>query len=212
MNLSLKGLPFVICRLHDPGRDFSGEVVDVGTQVKHLKVGDEVWGAIDAKRQGTHAEFCLASEKEISMKPKSISHVEAAALPFVAATTFSSLVLLGGLTEKITRLKRKPEAWSIYLSCLYRDGTKGIVKMHTIFQEKANFDFCGIRRHWQLRHSADEILGSGSHHYLSPRRYSVDATTGSRSCAWFQVGKGKMHSFYQVATCGLNAICWIHKM
>jgi len=88
------------------GRDFSGEIVDVGSQVKHLKIGDEVWGAIDAKRQGTHAEFCLASEKEISMKPKSVSHVEAAALPFVAATTFSSLVLLGGLTEKIARKKR----------------------------------------------------------------------------------------------------------
>jgi len=88
------------------GRDFSGEIVDAGSQVKHLKVGDEVWGAIDAKRQGTHAEFCLASEKEISMKPKSVSHAEAAALPFVAATTFSSLVLLGGLTEKIARRKR----------------------------------------------------------------------------------------------------------
>jgi len=88
------------------GRDFSGVIVDVGSQVKHLQVGDEVWGAIDAKRQGTHAEFCLASEKEISLKPKSISHAEAAALPFVAATTFSSLVMLGGLTEKITRKKR----------------------------------------------------------------------------------------------------------
>jgi len=88
------------------GRDFSGVIMDVGSQVKHLKVGDEVWGAIDAKRQGTHAEFCLASEKEISMKPKSVSHAEAAALPFVAATTFSSLVLLSGLTEKSARKKR----------------------------------------------------------------------------------------------------------
>ena len=89
------------------GRDFSGVIVDVGSQVKHLQVGDEVWGAIDAKRQGTHAEFCLASEKEISMKPKSISHVEAAALPFVAATTFASLVSLGGLSEKIARCQGK---------------------------------------------------------------------------------------------------------
>lgn len=88
------------------GRDFSGVIVDVGSQVKNLQIGDEVWGAIDAKRQGTHAEFCLASEKEISLKPKSISHAEAAALPFVAATTFSSLVSLGGLSEKITRKKR----------------------------------------------------------------------------------------------------------
>lgn len=88
------------------GRDFSGVVVDVGSQVKHVEIGDEVWGAIDAKRQGTHAEFCLASEKEISLKPKSLTHVEAASLPFVAATTFSSLVLLGGLTEKIARKKR----------------------------------------------------------------------------------------------------------
>jgi len=88
------------------GRDFSGVIVDVGSQVKHLKIGDEVWGAIDAKRQGTHAEFCLASEKEISMKPKSVTHVEAASLPFVAATTYSSLVSLGGLNERNTKKKR----------------------------------------------------------------------------------------------------------
>jgi len=88
------------------GRDFSGVIVDVGSQVKHLKIGDEVWGAIDAKRQGTHAEFCLASEKEISMKPKSVTHVEAASMPFVAATTYSSLVSLGGLNERNTKKKR----------------------------------------------------------------------------------------------------------
>lgn len=88
------------------GRDFSGTVIDVGHQVKGYQAGDEVWGAIDAKRQGTHAEFCLASDKEISLKPKTLTHVEAASMPFVATTTFASLVHLGGLTEKIAKKQR----------------------------------------------------------------------------------------------------------
>jgi len=100
INISTSEFPLTL------GRDFSGVVVDVGAEVKKYKAGDEVWGAINAKRQGTHAEFCIASETEMSKKPSAITHTEAAAIPFVAATTFASLVNNGGITEKNAKTMR----------------------------------------------------------------------------------------------------------
>ncbi|XP_076308647.1 NAD(P)H oxidoreductase RTN4IP1, mitochondrial-like [Tachypleus tridentatus] len=79
------------------GRDFSGVVIDTGHSVKNFKPGDEVWGAIGAQRQGTHAEFVLAADSSVSHKPKSISHVEAASIPYVATTVWSALCVVGGL-------------------------------------------------------------------------------------------------------------------
>lgn len=88
------------------GRDFSGIVVETGQNVKKFKPGDEVWGALSAARQGTHAEFTVTSESEISKKPSTISHTEAASLPYVATTTWSALCTIGQLSESNTHNKR----------------------------------------------------------------------------------------------------------
>lgn len=85
------------------GRDFSGVVIDAGLSVKNFKPGDEVWGAIGAQRQGTHAEFVLAADSSVSHKPKSISHVEAASIPYVATTVWSALCVVGGLRRDTAR-------------------------------------------------------------------------------------------------------------
>lgn len=82
------------------GRDFSGVVTAVGKEVTGFKVGDEVWGATGGFRQGCHADFCLASVKEVGHKPNNLSHVEAASLPYVALTTWSALCLVGEIRQK----------------------------------------------------------------------------------------------------------------
>ncbi|GFR75909.1 reticulon-4-interacting protein 1-like protein, mitochondrial [Elysia marginata] len=79
------------------GRDFSGTVVEVGCRVTKFKVGDEVWGAIGAFRPGTHAEYTVTSQSEISKKPSNLTHVEAASVPYVAATTWAALKTVGHL-------------------------------------------------------------------------------------------------------------------
>ncbi|RUS90443.1 hypothetical protein EGW08_001784 [Elysia chlorotica] len=79
------------------GRDFSGTVVEVGRRITRFKVGDEVWGAIGAFRPGTHAEYTLTSQSEISKKPSNLTHVEAASVPYVAATTWAALKTVGQL-------------------------------------------------------------------------------------------------------------------
>lgn len=88
------------------GRDFSGVIKETGRGVSRFKPGDEIWGALASHRQGTHAQYTIAGETEISPKPTSISHVEAASIPYVATTTWSALCTAGELTENNTALKR----------------------------------------------------------------------------------------------------------
>ncbi|PVD29149.1 hypothetical protein C0Q70_11746 [Pomacea canaliculata] len=88
------------------GRDFSGVVVETGQAVKNFKPGDEIWGALGAHKQGTHAQFTVASENEISKKPENLTHIEAASIPYVALTSWAALCSVGELSEKNARRKR----------------------------------------------------------------------------------------------------------
>ncbi|XP_052811847.1 reticulon-4-interacting protein 1 homolog, mitochondrial-like [Mya arenaria] len=88
------------------GRDFSGVVTQTGHGVTRFKPGDEVWGALAAQRQGTHSQFCVTSEDEISKKPTSLSHIEAASIPYVATTSWAALVTCGEMSEQKARDKR----------------------------------------------------------------------------------------------------------
>ncbi|KAM6954095.1 reticulon-4-interacting protein 1 homolog, mitochondrial-like [Aplochiton taeniatus] len=81
------------------GRDVSGVVVDCGSGVTHFSPGDEVWAAIPPWKQGSLAGFVTLTEYEVSHKPKMLSHVEAASIPYVAATALSALVNAGGLCQ-----------------------------------------------------------------------------------------------------------------
>lgn len=90
------------------GRDFSGVVVKTGRGIhkSQFKPGDEVWGALGPTRPGTHAQYVLGSAKEISKKPASLSHVEAASIPYVATTTWAAMCTAGGMTRHNARGKR----------------------------------------------------------------------------------------------------------
>ncbi|XP_072408812.1 reticulon-4-interacting protein 1 homolog, mitochondrial isoform X1 [Chiloscyllium punctatum] len=88
------------------GRDVSGVVMETGLDVSYFKPGDEVWAALPPWKQGTLAEFVVASANEIAHKPKTLSHSQAAALPYVALTTWSALVNNGGLRDNNCKGKR----------------------------------------------------------------------------------------------------------
>ncbi|KAH7528278.1 hypothetical protein FEM48_Zijuj05G0055500 [Ziziphus jujuba var. spinosa] len=80
-------LPFTM------GSDVSGEVAKVGSSVRKLKVGQQVFGA--SYSGGTWADYCILSEDELATKPPSITHVEACAIPFAAATARNALKSVG---------------------------------------------------------------------------------------------------------------------
>src|SRR6266705_4063676 len=88
-------LPYV------PGWDVSGIVEAVGSGVTNFKKGDEVYARPDAARngKGTYAEYVVAKETEAALKPKSIDHVHAAAIPVVALTAWQALFDKAGLSK-----------------------------------------------------------------------------------------------------------------
>lgn len=83
-------LPFPIIL----GKDFSGIVHAVGTGVSGFKAGDEVYGESMIFHHGTgsFAEFINVDPKGIALKPKSLSHIEAAALPLAGISAWQALV------------------------------------------------------------------------------------------------------------------------
>jgi NADPH:quinone reductase-like Zn-dependent oxidoreductase len=68
------------------GRDFSGVVAAVGAGVTDLRVGDEVFGVLEAGRDGTYAEKIAIGAAIVAKKPSEMSHVDAAALALIGLT------------------------------------------------------------------------------------------------------------------------------
>jgi NADPH:quinone reductase-like Zn-dependent oxidoreductase len=79
------------------GWDVSGVVEALGTGTSRLKVGDEVFSRPDISRDGAYAEFMVIRESEVALKPKSIDHIRAAALPLAGLTAWQTLFVAGGL-------------------------------------------------------------------------------------------------------------------
>jgi NADPH:quinone reductase-like Zn-dependent oxidoreductase len=74
-----------------PGWDLSGVVEEIGTGVSRFKKGDEVYSVPDASRDGAYAEYTVVRESELALKPKSLHHVRAAAVPLAAVTAWQAL-------------------------------------------------------------------------------------------------------------------------
>jgi NADPH:quinone reductase-like Zn-dependent oxidoreductase len=74
------------------GHDFAGVVEDVGPGVERLKVGDEVFGVTSIRQAGAFAEYVVADEKNVGLKPPSISFEQAADLTMVSLTAWNALV------------------------------------------------------------------------------------------------------------------------
>jgi NADPH:quinone reductase-like Zn-dependent oxidoreductase len=68
------------------GRDFSGVVSALGAGVADLRVGDEVFGVLEAGRDGTYAEKIAIGAAIVAKKPSALSHVDAAALALIGLT------------------------------------------------------------------------------------------------------------------------------
>ncbi|MEZ4434561.1 MAG: zinc-binding alcohol dehydrogenase family protein [bacterium] len=73
------------------GWDAAGVVRAVGPGVKFYRPGDEVYYAGDLTRAGSNAALQLVDERIVGRKPKSLSFVEAAAIPLTALTAWEAL-------------------------------------------------------------------------------------------------------------------------
>jgi NADPH:quinone reductase-like Zn-dependent oxidoreductase len=105
-----------------PGSDGAGIIEEVGDDVKHFSVGDEViinpsinWGTNDRVHsrefeilgfptRGTFSQFLLISEKYVHRKPMHLSFQQAAALPLAGLTAYRALFTKGELEANNTVL------------------------------------------------------------------------------------------------------------
>src|SRR5215470_3166612 len=74
-----------------PGRDLSGVVVELGTGVTTLSEGAEVYAMLDYGRDGAEADYTIARPFEREPKPRTLDHVQAAAVPLSALTAWQGL-------------------------------------------------------------------------------------------------------------------------
>ncbi|WP_025695855.1 NADP-dependent oxidoreductase [Paenibacillus durus] len=76
------------------GSDVSGIVEEIGPGVTAFKKGDAVYGLIrfpSGNPEGAYAEYISAPTEDLALKPESMSHVQAAALPMTALTAWQAL-------------------------------------------------------------------------------------------------------------------------
>jgi alcohol dehydrogenase len=86
------------------GMDFSGIVKQIGDEddkSSDFKEGDEVYGqaSVFSGGSGAFAELALANKDSITRKPKTLNHLEAAALPLVGVSAWQALVEKIGLSK-----------------------------------------------------------------------------------------------------------------
>src|SRR5258705_10320017 len=73
------------------GWDLSGVVEELGRGVSRFKIGDEVYSIPDPTRNGAYADYIVVRESELALKPNSLHHIRAAAVPLAALTAWQSL-------------------------------------------------------------------------------------------------------------------------
>ena len=75
-----------------PGHDISGIIAQLGPDYEGpLLVGDEVFAMLHADRGQGQAEYATALPDEVALKPKTVTHAAAAALPIPILTAWEAL-------------------------------------------------------------------------------------------------------------------------
>jgi len=72
--------------------EFSGVVASLGDGVAGVTEGEEVYGLNDWTVNGALAEYMVATPGQLAVKPSSISHQQAAAVPLSALTAWQALI------------------------------------------------------------------------------------------------------------------------
>src|SRR5690242_1275953 len=90
-------LPFrIVAGLRKPkfkiiGNDIAGSVEAVGRNVTQFRPGDHVFGELSRCGFGAYAEFAVAPEKALALKPATLPFEEAAAIPTAGCTALQGL-------------------------------------------------------------------------------------------------------------------------
>ena len=86
------------------GLDVSGVVTAVGSTAPHFNVGDAVYGMLPIRKGGGYAEYVASPATGVAHRPRSLDHVQAAAMPVVSLTAWQALFDTAGLSAGQTVL------------------------------------------------------------------------------------------------------------
>lgn len=86
------------------GTDVSGVIEELGPGVNHFSPGEVVYTRAGVYRDGAYAEYALAAAGDVTAKPQSLDHLQAAALPHVTLTAWQALYEIAELAKGQTVL------------------------------------------------------------------------------------------------------------
>lgn len=81
------------------GWDVSGVIQKKGAEVHKFNIGDEVYARPYSTGNGAFAEYLVIKADEVALKPKSLDHINAAAIPLVGLTAWQGLFKHGRLEK-----------------------------------------------------------------------------------------------------------------
>jgi NADPH:quinone reductase-like Zn-dependent oxidoreductase len=79
------------------GWDVSGVIEKVGSMANNFKPGDEVYAFPTVSPRGTYAEYVAVRADQVAYKPKTIDHLQSAAVPLAGLTAWQALFDYGQL-------------------------------------------------------------------------------------------------------------------
>jgi NADPH:quinone reductase-like Zn-dependent oxidoreductase len=82
-----------------PSYEFSGVVAAIGTDVDNVAVGEPVYALSGFDRDGAAADYTVVPADVLAPKPRTLSHVESAAIPLAALSAWQALLDHGELAE-----------------------------------------------------------------------------------------------------------------
>ena len=121
-----------------PGHEFSGTVAGLGAGTLGYSLGDAVFGLNDWFAEGATAEFCITKPSTLSVKPSSLSHIEAASAPIGLLTAWQGLHVRAKL-QKGERVLIHGGAGAVGLFAVQLAKSQGANVVAT--SSKANLDF-----------------------------------------------------------------------
>jgi NADPH:quinone reductase-like Zn-dependent oxidoreductase len=81
------------------GIDFAGVVTQVGSSVTRFRVGDAVFGLLNVFKGGALADYVVATEADIALKPATISFDQAASLPVAGLAALQIVDQLAAVSQ-----------------------------------------------------------------------------------------------------------------
>ena len=82
-----------------PSYEVSGLVAEFGDHVDGFAIGDEVYALSAFNRDGAAAEYVIVPQELLALKPRSLDHVQSAAIPMTALTAWQGLFEHGHLEK-----------------------------------------------------------------------------------------------------------------